>query len=54
LGLYSLHIAEYNTVTCWSDYRRGFGLLIGFIDHVQVVKTINYNTTKITVNIADK
>jgi hypothetical protein len=26
-------------VTCMSDYRRGFGLYIGFIDHLQVVTT---------------
>jgi hypothetical protein len=27
-----------------SDYRRGFGLEFGFIDHLQVVTTNNYNT----------
>jgi hypothetical protein len=27
-----------------SDYRRGFELYIGFIDHLQVVTTNNYNT----------
>jgi hypothetical protein len=31
-------------VTCMSDYRRGFGLDIGFIDHLEVVTTNNYNT----------
>jgi hypothetical protein len=25
------HIHIYNIVTCMSDYRRGFGLIIGFI-----------------------
>jgi hypothetical protein len=33
-----------NTVTCMSDPRRGFGLEIGFIDHLQVV-TVNDNNT---------
>jgi hypothetical protein len=29
---------------CMSDYRRGFGLDIGFIDNLQVVTTNNCNT----------
>jgi hypothetical protein len=35
---------EVNTVTFMSDYRRGFGLGIGFIDHfnTQHVTTLNY------------
>jgi hypothetical protein len=33
---------------CMSDYRRGFGLDIGFIDHLQVVTTNNYNTIAIS------
>jgi hypothetical protein len=33
-----------NIVTCMSDYRRGFGREIGFIDHLHVVPTSNYNT----------
>jgi hypothetical protein len=28
-----------NRVTCMCDYRRGFGLEIGFIDHLHVVTT---------------
>jgi hypothetical protein len=31
-------------VTNMSDYRRGFELDIGYIDHLQVVTTNNYNT----------
>jgi hypothetical protein len=31
-----------------SDYRRGFGLDIGFIDHLQAVTTDNYNTIAIS------
>jgi hypothetical protein len=30
-------------VTCYSDYRRGFGLDIGFINHSQLADTNNYN-----------
>jgi hypothetical protein len=41
------HTSEDNTVTCISDYRRGFGLANRFIDHLQVVAdfhTINHST----------
>jgi hypothetical protein len=34
----------------WSDSRRGFGLDIGFIDHLQVVTTNNTNTITITIS----
>jgi hypothetical protein len=34
----------YYTATCVSDYRRGFGLVNRFIDHLEVVTTNNYNT----------
>jgi hypothetical protein len=37
-----------NIVTCMSDSRRGFGLDIGFFDHLQVVTTNNYNTIDIS------
>jgi hypothetical protein len=29
-------------------------LVIGFIDHLQVVTTVNYNTSKVTVIITPK
>jgi hypothetical protein len=35
-------------VTCSFDYRLGFGLDIGFTDHLQVVTTNNYNTIAIS------
>jgi hypothetical protein len=35
---------HYNIVTCFSDYRQGFGLVNRFIDHLQVVATNNYNS----------
>jgi hypothetical protein len=44
----------------WSDYRRGFGLMIGFIEHLQNVTTNNYDslielhTPKITLIPAHK
>jgi hypothetical protein len=46
------------TVTILSDYRRGIGLVIGFIDHLRIVTTSNYNsltelrTPNITVTTA--
>jgi hypothetical protein len=41
----SEHIASNNrSVTSYSYSRRGFGLDIVFIDHLQVVTTNNYNT----------
>jgi hypothetical protein len=33
---------------CYSDYRRGFGLNIGSIDHLQVVTINKYNTIVIS------
>jgi hypothetical protein len=38
--------AEVNRITM-NDFRPGFGLDIGFIDHLQVVTTNNYNTIAI-------
>jgi hypothetical protein len=38
-GPTNLHI-----VTCTSDFRRGFGLEIAFIDHLRIVTTSNYNS----------
>jgi hypothetical protein len=35
---------QYPIVTCMSDSRWGFGLEIGFIDHLQAVTTNNFNT----------
>jgi hypothetical protein len=32
----------------WSDYGRGFGLTIEFIDHFQIVTTNNYNIVAIS------
>jgi hypothetical protein len=37
-------------VKCQSDFRRGFGLDILFIGHLQVVITNNYNTIDISRN----
>jgi hypothetical protein len=34
--------------------KTGFGLVIGFLDHLQVVTTVNYNTLRITVIITHK
>jgi hypothetical protein len=34
----------FNIVTCMSGSQRGFGLEIGFTDHLQDVTTNNYNT----------
>jgi hypothetical protein len=38
-------ISQQNIVMCMSDYRRGFGLEIRFIDHfnTQLVTTLNYS-----------
>jgi hypothetical protein len=43
-----LDYCQVNIVTCMSDYRRGFGLDIGFIDYLQVVTANNYNTIAIS------
>jgi hypothetical protein len=37
-------VVGYNFVTYISDYRRGLNWLIGFIYHLKVVTTNNYNT----------
>jgi hypothetical protein len=42
----------YCHVTQW--IKTGFGLVIGFIDHLQIVTTITYNTSKIPVIITHK
>jgi hypothetical protein len=39
---------RYNIVTVWSDYRRGLILDTGFVDHLQVVTTNNYNIIAIS------
>jgi hypothetical protein len=33
-----------NIATCMSDYRWDFGLLIGFIEYLQIVTTSYYNS----------
>jgi hypothetical protein len=38
-----LTISHELRVTCMSDSRRGFGLEIGFIDHLQVLTTNHYS-----------
>jgi hypothetical protein len=43
-----LDCCQVNTVTCMSDYRRGYGLDIGFIYHLQVVTANNYNIIAIS------
>jgi ethanolamine utilization microcompartment shell protein EutS len=42
-----------NIVTRMSDFRRGFGLNIGFIDHfnTQFVITFNYKSTEHTLSL---
>jgi hypothetical protein len=42
------YLASSDIVTCMSDYRRGFGLDIGFIDYLHVVTRNNYNTIAIS------
>jgi hypothetical protein len=41
-----LHITLYCDV--FSDYRRGFGFVIGFVAHLQLVTTSNPNAAQIT------
>jgi hypothetical protein len=45
-GIYEVRrwagLRYHHTVTILSDYRRSFGLEIGFIDHLQVVTTSDY------------
>jgi hypothetical protein len=43
MGVVLIHIVS---ILC--DSRRGFELDIGFIDHLQVLATNNYNTIQIT------
>jgi hypothetical protein len=50
LLLFILH----DIVKCRNDYGRGFRLANRFIGYSQVVTTINYNTSKITVIITHK
>jgi hypothetical protein len=38
-----------NTVTCRSDFRRGFGLVSRFIGYSLGGSSINYNTFNLTV-----
>jgi hypothetical protein len=43
-----IDLIVYHIVACMSDCRRGFGLDIRFIDHLQVITTNNYNTIVIS------
>jgi hypothetical protein len=47
-------LVAYYIVTCWSDYRRGFGWTNRFIDYLQIVTTRNYNIVRIIVIITHK
>jgi hypothetical protein len=47
----TLHLQYCHVYQC---VRMVFGLVIGFINHLHVVTTINYNTSKITVIITHK
>jgi hypothetical protein len=44
-----MHLYTYCHVYQW--LRRGFGLVIGFINNLQVVTTINYYTTAALQNL---
>jgi hypothetical protein len=46
------NLCDKENVTCMGDYRRGFGLDIGFLDHLytRLISTSNYSATVLTFN----